>query len=83
MKGGHCWFCALAAVLAASCGDDSEPPPGEAPCSVSLGSATGADLTLQGSGACAADVRLALRIATGAPDAPTWTAAVELSLIHI
>jgi alpha-galactosidase len=80
MKGGHCWFCALAAVLAASCGDDSEPPPGEAPCSVSLGSATGADLTLQGSGACAADVRLALRIATGAPDAPTWTAAVESSI---
>lgn len=42
------------------------------PCAVSLGTGV-SDLTLVGSGACAATLHLGLRVATGAPDAPVWS----------
>ena len=47
-----------------------------APCDVALGG-PGADLTLAGTGSCATTLRLGLRVATGSPDAPTWSDAAS------
>lgn len=67
------------AAFAAGSGCSSEPAATttEAPCTVSLASEASVDLTLAGAGACATTLRLALRVATGSPEAPTWTSASE------
>ena len=67
---------AAVALAATACTSEPAPPPAsEPPCSVRLGAEPGADLQLVGAGACATTVRLTLRVATGSPDAPSWTSA--------
>ncbi len=61
---------ALTALAVAAC---SAPAPQDKPtCSATLASDGTADLVLAGSDACPSTLRLALRVATGDPDAPTW-----------
>ena len=64
----------LALIIAVAACSPSPPP-----CGVALG-AGDADLTLVGSGGCATTLRLSLRVATGAPDAPTWQPASSAPL---
>ena len=64
---------AFACVASSAC---SSSPAVTPPCAVSMGSG-GADLTLLGSGTCATTLRLGLRVATGAPDAPVWSDATS------
>lgn len=50
------------------------------PCTASIGSTPGQDLTLVGAGGCATTLRLGLRVATGSATAPTWTDAASSPL---
>ncbi|MFO0552510.1 MAG: hypothetical protein U0271_29240 [Polyangiaceae bacterium] len=69
-------FALGAAGCLQGCSDDeTEPPP--TVCAASLESSSSADLALQGTGSCAARVELALRVATGDPSAPEWSAAAD------
>lgn len=70
-------FVVASALLAVACSSSDVPPPaaaaGAPACRAALATEAGADLVLVGTGACPDRVRLALRVATGDPDAPTWS----------
>ncbi len=51
----------------------SASPAASAPCSATLAGEAGADLVLVGVGSCGTTLRLGLRVATGATDAPVWS----------
>ncbi|HVJ94081.1 MAG TPA: hypothetical protein VM580_30035 [Labilithrix sp.] len=74
---------ALVAAAFSACtqtqGPESQPLE---PCSVSLGSDPAFDLVLDGAGACAGPIKLSLRVATGTPEAPTWTSSAT-SPVHV
>ncbi|MBL9039328.1 MAG: alpha-galactosidase [Archangium sp.] len=65
----HTW---LALVALAAC---TPPEPGLLPCVLALEAAGSADVALSGNAACPGRVVLSARVATGAADAPTWSAA--------
>lgn len=73
---------AASMTLAAGCGDDdtmaANPPP--AACTLQLASDPAYDLVVNGSGACAGSVRLALRVATGDASEPTWITVAQTPL---
>ncbi|MGZ3426203.1 MAG: hypothetical protein ACXVCV_06100 [Polyangia bacterium] len=52
-----------------------------APCTVALDVPSGADLALHGAGACAAKVRMTLRVATGDARQPTWSDAAAAPVV--
>lgn len=70
---------ALLVTPAGACSSDPEaaPPKQPEPCTFELGSAAGADLVLTGAGSCAGSTTFKLRVATGDPNAPTWTDAAS------
>ena len=68
-------MCCVPAASGACSTTAATPPP--APCQVTSSSEPGKDLVLDGSGSCAGTLRLSLRVATGIPSAPTWTAASD------
>jgi len=69
----------LLVVFASACSSDPDatPPAADEPCAFSIGSAAGADLVLVGKGSCAGTTTLQLRVATGDPNAPTWSEAAS------
>ena len=60
----------------------SAAAPAPAPCLSTMRTEPAFDLVLDGSGSCAGTLRLSLRVATGAPSSPTWSAAAE-GPVHI
>jgi alpha-galactosidase len=63
----------LAVLLASGCDDPT--------CRLSLAHDTSHDLVLNGSGLCAGQVTLTLRVATGDPDQPSWSEASSAPLV--
>ena len=68
-------------ALSGAC-SSSTSIPAPAPCQVTSGRDATLDLVLEGSGSCAGTLRMSLRVATGAPEGPTWSAAQE-GPVHI
>lgn len=62
------------ALVSSACDSNNDATPRAERCPAALGDETGADLALTAGGPCAASLRLNVRIATGDPDAPTWSA---------
>ena len=73
----RCAATAPLVLFASACSPDERVAPLDPACRVELGSGPGY-FRLTGRGTCAADVTFRTRVATGDPDAPTWSDANEV-----
>lgn len=74
------WLLLAALPVACSSDPDAPAPVQEEPCTFALAPAAGADLVIEGKGSCAGTTTFHLRVATGDPNAPTWSDAASAPL---